>query len=114
MKSPLALPGLLLASILFNGCIERTVYVDRPVPVANTAGGQTVATQPPPPPQTEVVTTCPGPDFIWISGYWGWSGNTYVWFPGYWGRPPHPHAVWVGGYWGHGHGGWYWRGGYWR
>lgn len=75
-----------------------------------------VVAQPPapPPPQPEVVVYQPGPDFVWIQGYWAFDGSRYVWIGSRWVRPPHhryhayraPHweprrgsYVYVQGYW---------------
>src|SRR2546426_1096897 len=44
--------------------------------------------QAPPPRRVEVVPVRPGPEFVWIDGYWGWSGPACAWVPGRWERPP--------------------------
>jgi len=52
---------------------------------------------PPPPVRVERHRPgSPGPDFIWIDGYWYAQGNRYAWHKGYWTRPPFPGAHWVG------------------
>jgi len=53
---------------------------------------------PPPPPQEEVVVAAPGPDFVWIGGFWDWDVGVrhFVWHAGRWERPPHAEAHWVG------------------
>ena len=38
----------------------------------------------------------PGPDFIWVEGYWYPVNNRYRWHDGYWTRAPYQGAVWVG------------------
>lgn len=70
----------------------------------------------PPPPRREVVIERdrPGPEFIWISGYYRWDGGAYGWVPGRWERRPHTRAAWVPGRWYHEHRGWYWVEGHWR
>jgi len=51
---------------------------------------------PPPPPRVlAVVPASPGPEFIWVGGYWYPVGNHYKWHEGYWTRPPYAGAVWV-------------------
>lgn len=51
---------------------------------------------PPPPPRVvHVVPERPGPDFLWIAGYWYPVGNHYKWHEGYWTRPPYQGARWV-------------------
>src|SRR4051812_28274845 len=37
----------------------------------------------------------PGPDFVWVDGYWYPSHNRYVWHRGYWTRAPFAGARWV-------------------
>ena len=52
---------------------------------------------PPPPPRVvRVLPRRPGPDFIWIEGYWYPAGRRYKWHNGYWTRPPYPGASWLG------------------
>jgi len=66
---------------------------------------------PPPPPRVVYVEPpAPGPDFVWVQGYWYPVGRHYAWHEGYWTQPPYPGAYWVpphhdgqhffGGYWG--------------
>ena len=65
---------------------------------------------PPPPPRViRVQPARPGPDYIWVDGYWFADGGRYRWHDGYWTRPPYGGARWVmpryegeqfyGGYW---------------
>ena len=52
---------------------------------------------PPPAPRfVRVRPSRPGPNFVWIDGYWYPVGNRYQWHNGYWTRPPYGGAVWVG------------------
>ena len=51
-----------------------------------------------PPPQPRVVRVLParpGPEFVWIDGYWYPSGGRYRWHDGYWTRPPYDGARWI-------------------
>ena len=86
------------------------------------APGPIRAYAPPPPPpvygygygygyrNAYVRPPCPGPDYVWIDGYYDYYGRGYNWRPGYWGRRPHHRAVWVAPRW---HRGNYFVG-YWR
>lgn len=57
--------------------------------------------------ETPVIAS-PGPDYIWVDGYWAWDYRyrEYVWIQGYWAMAPYAGAVWIPGYWE------YYRGGY--
>jgi len=96
----MAITGLVLT--LAPSCV---VYRDRPEAV--------VVQEAPPPPQAEVVPVSPGPDYVWIDGYWAWNGR-WVWTPGRWKIRPHLRAVWAPGHWIHGRHGWVWAPGHWR
>jgi hypothetical protein len=65
---------------------------------------------PPPPPRHEVIVERerPGPDYVWVGGYWGGSPGHYAWVGGHWDRPPHehPHGHWIAPHW-ENHGGHY-------
>jgi len=64
---------------------------------------------PPPPPRQEVIVERdrPGPDFVWVGGFWDGTPGHYVWVAGHWDRPPHPHAAWVSPHWEKDHDGHY-------
>ena len=52
---------------------------------------------PPPPPRViRVQPARPGPDYIWVDGYWYADGSRYRWHDGYWTRPPYGGARWIG------------------
>jgi hypothetical protein len=52
----------------------------------------------PPPPRVYAVPRSPGPEFMWVEGYWYPQGSHYAWHNGYWTRPPYQGAYWVGPY----------------
>ncbi len=58
-----------------------------------------VVQEAPPPPVVETYGPAPGPDYVWIGGYYTYVSRHYVWVRGYWGRPPHRGAIWVGHSW---------------
>ena len=60
----------------------------------------------PPPPRREFPPEIVGDGWVWMPGYWYWTGMTFVWRPGLWSRPPIPGHVWVRDGWVH-HGGRY-------
>lgn len=74
-----------------------------------------VSIGPPPPPRVvRVLPPSPGPEFVWVDGYWYPVGHRYRWHAGYWSRPYYAGARWVapryegqrfyGGYWDGGRG----------
>lgn len=73
---------VVLGSAMAGGCVvapAEPYYVSERVMVA------------PPPPRVEVVGVAPAPGYIWIDGFWGWTGHRHEWRPGHWeaGRPDH-------------------------
>lgn len=51
---------------------------------------------PPPPPRVvRVRPVAPGPDYVWVDGYWYPVEGHYRWHEGYWSRPAYPAARWV-------------------
>jgi hypothetical protein len=53
----------------------------------------------PPRPVVERVVPRPGVHYVWVGGFYRWSGRAYVWMPGHWVYPPRPAAVWVPAHW---------------
>ncbi|MGE5243818.1 MAG: hypothetical protein ACM3SQ_06295 [Betaproteobacteria bacterium] len=69
----------------------------------------------PPAPVVDVRAAVPGPGYVWVPGFYRWSGGAYVWERGRWARPPRARAVWVPGRWVHARRhGWYFVDGHWR
>ncbi len=94
-------------------------YVAVREPVHEVGGAYTpeepyVVEEPPPPRSEVIVGVAPGPDYVWVGGYWGRYRSQWHWISGRWAPRPHPNAVWVGGHWDHGSRGYQWRGGHWR
>jgi hypothetical protein len=50
---------------------------------------------PPRPRVVRVLPRRPGPEFVWVAGYWYPVGHHYKWHEGYWTRPPYEGANWV-------------------
>jgi len=68
----------------------------------------------PPPPLAERVVVTPGPGYVWVPGYYVWTGAPYNWRAGAWVRPHRPRAVWVAPHWRHERRGWFFVEGHWR
>ncbi|HTS65037.1 MAG TPA: hypothetical protein VMH28_23600 [Candidatus Acidoferrales bacterium] len=70
-----------------------------------------VSIGPPPPPRVlKVRPAAPGPDYMWVEGYWYPVNGHYRWHEGYWTRPPYAGAHWVVPH----HEGGQWHEGYWE
>ena len=85
-----------------------------PMPPAPDMADGTVVAYEPPAPIVETIPVCPYPDYMWIGGYWGWSGIGWYWHGGHYGRVPYRGAAWVGGGWARSGGRWAWHGGRWH
>lgn len=121
----------LMVSMIGAVCLLSACLVDPPP-------GQVVVVRRPPPARVEIITARPGLDYVWIRGYWIWSGNDYQWVDGRWDRPVRPggddarpdagdargrgnphgasrrRAKWKDGRWRHYRGGWVWEPGGWQ
>src|SRR5258708_25889610 len=53
---------------------------------------------PPPAPRAYRVPRQPGPDYVWVEGYWYPEYGQYRWHNGYWTLPPYEDAYWVAPY----------------
>jgi hypothetical protein len=67
----------------------------------------------PPPIPVYDQPICPGPDYLWIPGYWAWGPEGYYWVPGYWALAPFIGALWTPGWWGWSGVAYLWHPGYW-
>ncbi len=66
----------------------------------------------PPPPRVEAPTLQPGPNHVWIPGYWKWAGVNYEWTDGRWVKAKKG-RVWVPGTWERAGARWAWKSGKW-
>lgn len=67
----------------------------------------------PPPPKKEIRSARPGPLFVWVDGYWKWTGSEYTWIRGHWVKAPKG-KVWVQGRWEKRGAHWVWISGHWK
>ncbi len=69
----------------------------------------------PPPLPVYDQPAIPGPDFIWVPGYWAWSDDIgdYYWVPGTWDEAPEPGLLWTPAWWGWNDGAYVFHDGYW-
>jgi len=82
--------NLIRAGLLFAVLLSCTHVARGQASVGITIG-------PPPPPRVvRVLPPRPGPEFVWVDGYWYPVGRHYRWHAGYWTRPPYAGARWIG------------------
>src|SRR5260370_26979224 len=80
----------LFSSILLSSLLLVGIPANAQVSVGILIGA------PPEPRVVAVVPAQPGPEFVWIGGYWYPAGGHYRWHEGYLSRPPYEDARWVG------------------
>ena len=51
-----------------------------------------------PPPPRVVAVPPPRYGYVWVPGYWRWSGHRHVWVNGYWIRERHGYH-WIPAHW---------------
>jgi hypothetical protein len=94
--------ALLCAGLGVGGCYARAGY-----------GGSVVVYDAPPAARETVRPATPGVDYVWVDGYWGWSGSTWAWVDGYW-MPPRAGYFFVQPRWAPEGRGWRWSAGGWH
>src|SRR5580658_2456896 len=71
------------------------------------------ASAPPPAIPEYEQPECPGDNYLWTPGYWGYAPTGYYWVPGAWVVSPYIGALWTPGYWGFYGNRYGWHHGYW-
>lgn len=100
------IPAGLLLSALLSGCViapARPYYAD---------GDGDVVSVAPPPPRQEYIGVAPALGYIWLGGYWGWTGRGHTWVGGHW-EAPRGGQRWMPHTWIQMRGGWRQRPGHW-
>jgi hypothetical protein len=82
--------ALSLALTPLAACGTSAYYVD---------GGEVWVDRAPPPPRFDRRPAMPGAGYVWVDGYWYWTGGGYVWRTGFWDRPPMNGHIWVASGW---------------
>ena len=81
LKYLVAVLALIAGSLLLTAC---TGYV--------------VASGPPLPPG-EIIVAAPSPSYMWVPGYYEYTGGTYIWIQGSYQMPPRGRTKYVQGEW---------------
>jgi hypothetical protein len=115
MDTPILIRRLPLAAALLLG-LSCAVEVGPPAPTSYyEADGVIYVREAPPPPRGEVISgIAPGPDYVWVGGYWSHTTAGWTWVPGRWLNRPRAGVVWVPGYWERHPRGHVWVAGRWR
>jgi WXXGXW repeat (2 copies) len=100
------IPAGLLMSALLSGCV---IAPARPYYAAD----DEVVMAAPPPPQQEYIGVAPAVGYVWLGGYWGWTGRSHVWVGGHWDAPRGGQR-WMPHTWIQMRGGWHLRPGHWE
>ena len=86
----------ILAATLVGG-MAATALPQIPIPPPPPLPGLEVhiITGRPPAPRYERRSPRPGPDYIWVGGFWHSDGGQWIWVPGRWEPPVAPQAYWI-------------------
>jgi hypothetical protein len=107
--------AVMKTKLFFSSIVFLALFACRVVDVADAQVHVSLYTKIPMAPnvvlrvETPVIAT-PGPDYIWVDGYWTWDSRyrEYVWIQGYWALAPYSGAYWIPGYWEHYRNGYRW------
>jgi hypothetical protein len=94
-----------------NGYYDDSYYDESTYPTAQTYGDWIEPATAIPAPQVVSVRARPG--FVWVEGYWRWTGYDWSWVNGYWLRE-RPNYLYVQGRWDVNRGRQRWVSGYWK
>jgi YXWGXW repeat-containing protein len=101
----------LLAGLFFG---VAAAALPQPVPPVPLPGLEVrIATQKPPALRHERRGESPGPDHVWIGGFWHWEGSRWHWVPGRWEARIAPSAYWIPARYIHGSHGYIYEPGHW-
>ena len=75
----------LLAMMLLAG---GSMFAQSRVSIGIGFGGHGAGSYQPPPSYASNIPPCPGPDYIWVDGYWSQNYGRNTWVAGYWNRQP--------------------------
>src|SRR5437870_2801917 len=84
--------GMTSAALLLTGCLL-------PVAACASPRGRMYVRVGPPAPIVETRVIAPGPEYVWLPGYYNWDGRAYAWVPGRWERAPRARVRWIPGHW---------------
>jgi len=77
------------------GTALAQIPVPVPVPVPLPGLEVRFSTGRPPAVRYERRAARPGPDYVWVAGFWDWDGARWRWIPGRWELRVEPEAYWI-------------------
>ncbi len=89
-----SLQKTMLSVVLVGGAAATTV-AQIPLPPLPPGLNVRITTGRPPAPRREVRPARPGPDYVWVGGFYDNDGGRYGWIPGRWERRAAPDAYWI-------------------
>jgi hypothetical protein len=84
-----------LLGVALLGGIAAMAPAQIPLPPLPPGLNVRITTGRPPAVRREVRVARPGPDYIYVNGYWHDDGGRWAWIPGRWERPAAPQAYWI-------------------
>ncbi len=90
-----ALQRTILAATVFGGMAAAALPQPLPPPPPLPGLDVRITTGRPPVLRHERRGRRPGPDYVWVSGFWHWGGGRWDWVAGRWDRPAAPNAYWI-------------------
>lgn len=101
------------APVVVTPAPAQTTVIERDRPIGGTYGKTVIVREAPPAARIERRPRAPGPNQVWIAGYWVYDGRQYVWVPGRYAAA-RTGQVWVAPRWTKQDYGYVFVDGYWR
>ncbi|MCA1582656.1 MAG: hypothetical protein LC796_14950 [Acidobacteria bacterium] len=84
-----------MLSIVLAGGAAATTLAQIPLPPLPPGLNVRITTGRPPAPRREVRPARPGPEYVWVGGFYDNDRGRYGWIPGRWERRAAPDAYWI-------------------
>ena len=90
-----ALQRMIFGAVLTAGMAVGAL-AQIPIPIPPLPGLDVrITTRRPPPLRYERRIERPGPDYVWVRGFWDWDGDRWEWVQGRWDRPAVADVYWI-------------------
>src|SRR4051794_38303691 len=86
--------AVILSAVGLAGCVVRPGYtaVGGTYDTVDDGYAEVYVNSPPPPPVAEYRPYPPNPGYVWVDGYWDWTGYDWYWTNGFWAPPRQGYA----------------------